>query len=373
MKVMTGLLIVLCTFISLPQAAVAGQKPNFVIILIDDLGWTDLGCFGSTFYESPNVDALAAAGMKFTDGYAACPVCSPTRVAILTGKYPARLNLNDAFMCHRENRYSPILPAERRDDMPLEVVTIAEVLKTAGYTTAHVGKWHLGRGPYYPEHQGFDVNIGGNKHGMTRDFFWPGWRPFLPRLVGNKEGEYLPERLAAEAVKFIESNKDKQFFLNLCHYLVHIPIQAKKDTIAKYKAKPKRGNHNDPIYAAMIESMDQSVGRIMETLRRLNIDEKTVIFFTSDNGGLATRDGGFRAPTLNTPLRGGKGQLFEGGIRVPWIVKWPNTVKPGSVCNVPISSTDIFPTIMEMAGITDARTKGPIDGESMVPLLKQSG
>jgi len=358
--------------ISLAEPA-SDQKLNFIIILIDDLGWMDLGCYGSSFYETPNVDTLAAEGMRFTDGYAACPVCSPTRVAVLTGRYPARCNLNDAFMCHRDNPYSPMLPAKRLDDMPLEEVTIAEALKPAGYVTAHIGKWHLGRPPFYPEHQGFDVNIGGTKHGMTWDFFWPGWRNYMPKLIGKQEGEYLPERLSAEAVKFIETNRNKPFFLNMCHYQVHIPIQAKKEVIEKYKAKPRKGRQNDPIYAAMLESVDQSVGRITETLKRLSMEDRTVIFFTSDNGGLATRDGGFKAPTLNAPLRGGKGQLYEGGIRVPWIVKWPGVIKPGSICDVPIISIDIFPTIMEMAGITDVKTRGPIDGESLIPLLTHSG
>ncbi|UCD29013.1 MAG: sulfatase [Planctomycetota bacterium] len=373
-------IIVLIAPLVLPYSTTADQaagnlpKPNFIIILIDDLGWADVGCYGSTFYETPNIDTMAAEGMKFTDGYAACPVCSPTRAAILTGKYPARLKLTEFLYGQRIERSSPILPAKYKQYLGREEVTIAEVLKSAGYATAHIGKWHLGREQFYPEHQGFDVNIGGTHYGYTRSFFWPGWRGYVS-VEGRHEGEYLPERLSEEAVRFIESNKDKPFFLHLSHYLVHIPMEAKKEMIAKYQTKlnSTKGCQNNPIYAAMIESMDLSVGRVMEALKRLEIDDRTVVFFTSDNGGLAWKDRANTPATCNAPLRGGKQQLYEGGIRVPWIVKWSGVIEAGSACNVPVISTDYFPTILEIIGIKNSKTNGPIDGVSNLPLLKQSG
>jgi len=354
-------------------ASSGDNKPNFVFILIDDLGWADVGCNGSRFYETPNIDKLASEGMRFTDGYAACPVCSPTRASIMTGKYPARLHLTDYLVGRRMRIDSPVLPAPYEHQLPTEEVTIAEVLKSAGYTTCHIGKWHLGEEPYYPEHQGFDVNIGGCEAGSPRSFFWPKWQK-RPPIEGNFEGEYLPDRLAQEAEGFIEANKDKPFFLYLAHYAVHIPLEAKQEIIEKYKKKPAPENdQNNPIYAAMVESVDKSVGRVMETLERLRIEENTVVFFMSDNGGLAVREGPHTPATCNAPLRAGKGYLYEGGIREPWIVKWPGAVKPGSVCNTPVSSVDFFPTIAEIAGISKPKTNGPIDGISTVPLLKETG
>ncbi|MHC4675223.1 MAG: sulfatase, partial [Planctomycetota bacterium] len=252
-------------------------------------------------------------------------------------------------------------------------VTIAEVLKSAGYKTCHIGKWHLGEEPYYPEHQGFDINIGGCRSGMPRSFFWPDWKG-NPPIVGRREGEYLPDRLADEAVRFIEGNKDQPFFLYLAHYAVHIPLQAKKPMIAKYVAKPKPlGGQDNPIYAAMVESIDESVGRVLDVLMRLGIEDRTVVIFTSDNGGLSVREGAHTPATCNAPLRGGKGHLYEGGIREPLIVKWPGVVQPGSICDVSVCSIDFFPTMVEMAGLGGIKTNGPIDGESIVPLLKQSG
>ena len=354
-------------------ARARGQKPNFVFVLIDDLGWADVGCFGSRFYETPNIDLLAAQGMKFTSGYAACPVCSPTRASIMTGKYPARLHLTDFLKGRRTRKGSPVLPAPYRDELPLEEVTIAEALKSAGYTTCHIGKWHLGGEPYFPEHQGFDINIGGCHSGAPRSFFWPKWGD-NPPVVGRREGEYLPDRLAEEAAHFIEVNKDKPFFLYLSHYAVHIPMEAKEEMIAKYRAKPKpRGGQDNPIYAAMVESIDQSVGRVVKTLERLRIDDRTVVLFMSDNGGLSVREGKNTPATTNAPLRCGKGYLYEGGIREPWIVKWPGVVKPGSTCDVPVISVDFFPTLLEIAAVKGVKTNGPIDGESIVPLLKQTG
>ena len=353
--------------------AARSERPNVVVILIDDLGWSDVGCYGSRFYETPNIDRLAAEGVRFTDGYAASPVCSPTRAALMTGKYPARLHLTDFLVNRRFRPDSPILPAPYRHELPLEEVTIADALKPFGYTSAHIGKWHLGPEPYSPENQGFDINIGGTNSGMPASFFWPRWGD-NPPIVGNFEGEYLPDRLAAEAVRFIEDHKDRPFFLHLSHYAVHIPLEAKQEMIRKYEEKPKPpGGQNNPIYAAMVESVDQSVGRVMDALARVGIDERTVVFFTSDNGGLSIGGRPNTPATCSAPLRAGKGQLYEGGIRVPFIVKWPGVTTAGTTCEVPVHSIDFFPTILEMAGADAVTTNGPIDGESIVPLLKGDG
>jgi len=351
----------------------AQDRLNFIFILIDDLGWADVGCNGSTFYETPNVDRLAREGMRFTDGYAASPVCSPTRASIMTGKHPARLHLTNFLVGRRWPRNSPIRPVKWRTHMPLEEVTVAEALKAAGYATCHVGKWHLGGARnFWPENQGFDLNIGGTGSGMPRAFFWPAWRN-NPPIKGRRPGEYLPDRLSEEGVKFIEDSKDRPFFLYLSHYAVHIPIQAKKGYIAKYKKKVRPGQaQNNPIYAGMIQSIDDSVGRVMRKLEELQIADRTVIFFMSDNGGLSVREGPNTPATSNAPLRAGKGYLYEGGIREPWIVKWPGVVKPGSVCRVPVTSVDFYPTILEMAGVK-GDPNHVVDGESIVPLLKHTG
>jgi len=378
--------------IALPGCAIAGQqtakagksnrKPNFVFFLIDDMGWMDAGCYGSTFYETPNIDRLAAEGMRFTDAYAACPVCSPTRASIMAGKYPARLKLTDYLKGRRRGKLNP---ADYLDQMPLEEVTIAEVLKEAGYTTGFVGKWHLGDKPYYPEHQGFDVNIGGTRSGMPRSYFYPQWRSNPP--IEGRDGEYLTDRLTDESLKFLEANSNNPFLLYLSHYAVHIPLQSKKDLAAKYKDKaeklpPAKGPRflpegerearqvqDHPVYAGMVQSVDESVGRVMKKLKELGVADNTVVIFMSDNGGLSTSEG---SPTSNVPLRAGKGWLYEGGIREPMIIKWPGVVKAGSVCSEPVTSTDFYPTILEMAGLA-LRPQQHRDGVSLVPLLKRTG
>lgn len=346
----------------------AKSKPNFIFILIDDMGWRDLGCYGSTFHQTPHVDKLAAQGMRFTDAYAACPVCSPTRAGILTGKYPARLHLTDWLPGRTDRPSQKLLRPHFRQFLPLEEVTLARALKPLGYVSASIGKWHLGNEPYYPPQHGFDVNAGGTQAGSPRYF---GFKS--PTLTARNDEEYLTDRLAEEAVTFIEKNKDKPFFLYLPHYAVHIPLQAKKEIVAKYQAAVKPGDaQNNPIYAAMIESMDDSVGRILKKLDDLKIADRTVIFFTSDNGGLSVKEGPNTPATSNAPLQKGKGYLYEGGIREPLIVKWPGITNPGSTCTVPVSSVDFYPTILEMA---DRRPdpRQTIDGESLVPLLNRSG
>jgi arylsulfatase A len=346
-------------------------KSNIVFILVDDLGWADVGCFGSKYYETPHIDRLASEGMRFTDAYAACAVCSPTRASIMTGKYPARLHLTDYIPGEGDSPRNLLKVPEWQKYLPLDEVTIAAALKSAGYVSASIGKWHLGGPPYYPQHHGFDVNVAGGDIGHPATYFWPyqGKSSSVPGLQGSGEpGEYLTDRLTDEAEKFIERNKEGPFFLYFAHYAVHQPLMAKADIIAKYKQKPPHGGQKKPVYAAMIESVDQSVGRILAKLDALGIAERTAVIFMSDNGGL-TIDG----TTSNAPLRAGKGFPYEGGVREPLIIKWPGTTKPGTTCGVPVCSIDFLPTILEMAGVQgDPRRQAGIDGLSLVPLLKQS-
>ncbi|MCK4292870.1 MAG: sulfatase-like hydrolase/transferase [Planctomycetes bacterium] len=363
----------------------ARRRPNFVFFLIDDLGWTDVGCFGSSFYETPNIDKLAKQGMRFTDAYAACSVCSPTRASIMAGKYPARLGITQWIG-------GPNQPTEYEHQMALEELTIAEALKDKGYATAFVGKWHLGSKDYYPQHQGFDINIGGDSSGAPPTYFYPykrGNRALKEMPPGGAEGEYLTDRLTDESLKFLEANKDGPFLLYLSHYAVHTPIQSKQELTDKYKAKAERMPETDgprfvpvygryktrqvqdhPAYSGMVQSVDESVGRVIAKLEELGVADNTVVIFMSDNGGLSTvaREG----PTSNLPLRAGKGWLYEGGIREPMIIKWPGVVKPGNLCSEPVTSTDFYPTMLEMAGLP-LRPKQHVDGVSLVPLLKGKG
>ena len=380
--------------LGLKQAASAARtksgKLNFVFFLIDDLGWTDLGCYGSTFYETPNIDRLASEGMRFTEAYAACPVCSPTRGSIMTGKYPARLGITQWIG-------GPNEPTPYRHYLPLEEVTIAEVLKQAGYATGFVGKWHLStrdpdRAKYYPDRQGFDVNIGGDFSGAPPTYFWPYRkrnRVLETMPPGGAEGEYLTDRLTDESLKFLDANKDRPFLLYLSHYAVHTPIESKQALTDKYKARaeklPKKDGprfaavygryktrqvQDNPAYAGMVQSVDESVGRVTSKLAELGVAGNTAIIFMSDNGGLSTvaREG----PTCNLPLRAGKGWLYEGGIREPMIIKWPGVVRPGGVCSEPVTSTDFYPTMLQMTGLP-VMPEQHVDGVSMVPLLKGTG
>jgi arylsulfatase A len=351
----------------------AAARPNVVLIVIDDFGWADLGCYGSKFYRTPHVDRLAAEGMRFTQAYAACPVCSPTRAALMTGKYPARLHLTDWLPGRGDMPSHKLLRPAFRQELPLDEITLAEVLHGAGYATAAIGKWHLGGEGFEPTRQGFDVGIGGAARGSVPSHFAP-YLPngaSLPGLASAPDGEYLADRLTAEAEKFIEAHSKRPFFLYLPHYSVHTPIMAKPELVAKYDfaAKPP-GLQNNPRYAAMIESMDDSVGRITRKIESLGLTHNTILVFTSDNGGLATAEGPHTPATNNAPLREGKGYLYEGGIRVPLVVRWPAAVKAGTMCAVPVSSIDVLPTIADVCHL--APPEG-IDGVSLVPLLKQSG
>ncbi|MGE3808378.1 MAG: sulfatase, partial [Gemmataceae bacterium] len=339
-------------------------KPNIIVILVDDLGWTDLACFGSDLYETPNLDRLASQGMKFTDGYAACTVCSPTRAAMMTGKYPARLHITDWIHGHKRPFAKLAIP-KWTEYLPREEVTVAEALKQAGYTTAHIGKWHLGdKQEGWPDQHGFDVNLGGYERGQPPSYFSP---YKIPTLKDGPKGEYLTDREADEACRFITENKDRPFFLYLPHYAVHRPLQAKKELIDKFQKKVKPGlNQKNPTYAAMVASMDEAAGKIMARLDELKIADRTVIFFTGDNGGLVLGD-----TTSNVPLRAGKGSSYEGGVRVPFLVKWPGVTRPGSVCNEPVLTVDIYPTILAMTGAKgDVKHNEQVDGLSLVPLLE---
>ena len=341
--------------------APSASKPNIVFVLTDDLGWTDLSCQGSTFYETPNIDRLATQGMRFTDNYSACTVCSPSRAAILTGQYPARLHLTDWLVGGPPPNMKFNIPVWTTH-LSLEAPNLARSLKAAGYVSASIGKWHLGPKEYWPEKQGFDLNVAGCQMGQPPSYFAPYKIPTLPE---GPEGEFLSDRLTDEAIKFIEQNKNKPFFLYLPHYAVHSPIMAKPGVIAKYKAKanPKNPHHN-PVYAGLVESVDDSVGRLMAKLEELKLADNTIVIFTSDNGGVTGN-------TSNLPLRMGKGSPYEGGDRVPLIVKWPGVTKPGSVCNAPVIGVDFYPTLLALAGVTPP--PGPVDGESMVPLLRGAG
>ena len=364
----------------------APRSPNFVFILVDDLGWMDLGCYGSSFYKTPNLDRLAASGMRFTNAYAASPVCSPTRVSIMTGKHPARVGITDWIPGLRPKGRRLIGPPIR-NEMPLEEVTLAEALKEGGYQTFFAGKWHLGGPGYYPEDQGFDINIGGHALGSPPGGYYSPWKN--PRLANGPEGEYLPDRLTDESIRFLhQRNSEQPFLLYLAFYTVHTPIQASKRHVAQYRAafdklpvpdNPDdlrerlawtRKRQDDPDYASMVHAMDENVGRLLDQLDQLKLSDYTVVIFMSDNGGLATLSARWRlAPTCNLPLRAGKGWCYEGGIREPMIIRAPGVTHPGGVCTTPVTSMDFYPTMLELAGLP-ARPKQHCDGLSLRPLLE---
>jgi len=332
-----------------------------IIVLVDDMGWKGLSCQGSDFFETPHIDRLAASGMRFTSGYAACTVCSPTRGALLTGMYPARLHLTDWIAGHERPHAKLRIPAWTKH-LALEAVTVAERLKAAGYATAAIGKWHLGGAEFTPQRQGFDVGRGGTDKGQPPSYFSPYGIDTLP---DGPPGEYLTDREAAEAVSFIEANRDRPFLLYLPHHGVHAPIQAKPGVAARYAAKRPGIPPKLAAYAAMVESVDEAVGSILAVLDRLGLRERTAIFFTSDNGGQASI-------TDMRPLRAGKGSAYEGGIRVPFIVSWPGVTKPGTTSDVPVITPDIPATILDLtaAGSDPAQ---PLDGTSLAGVLRGGG
>jgi arylsulfatase A-like enzyme len=354
----------------LPRAADAADvKPNIVFILADDLGYTDVGCFGSKYYETPNIDRMAAQGMRFTDGYTCGPNCQPTRAALMSGQYGPRTGIYTVGSIDRFDWKSrPLRPVDNVESLPLEKTTLAQSLKRAGYATALFGKWHLGQqGEYHPLRRGFDeaiVSMGAHFNFSTN-----------PK-TDYPPGTYLADFLTDKAVDFITRKKDGPFFLCLHHFAVHAPHHAKKDLIARFQDKAPAGGHDDPTYAAMIASVDESVGRVLKTLEDLGLSERTLVIYTSDNGGVGgyAREGIGRAGgiTDNAPLRGGKGMLYEGGIRIPYIFRWPGTISSGTTCSEPINSVDLYPTLLAVAG-----SKPPegylLDGTSYLGLLTGGG
>lgn len=404
------------------------DKPNVVFFLVDDLGWTDVGCYGSSFYETPNIDRLASEGMRFTDAYAACHVCSPTRGSIMTGKYPARIGLTDWIPGRRDFPFQRLMNIPNLQQLPLEEVTLAEALKQHGYITGHFGKWHLGEDKYGPLNQGFDVQVPRN--------WYKGWpragyhAPFKLDGLRDQPGDYLTDQLTDEALNFIDDNRYQPFFLYLSHFAVHDPIQGRSDLVEKYRKKlgevsdqnstefilegnpdardpltrkrldeliespshsqyrvlPKRTvkikqRQDNVEFAAMVESMDDSLGRVIAKLEELELTENTIVIFFADNGGMAAMNVGnpqrrvgrdkldTAFSTSNLPLRGAKGWLYEGGIRVPFIVKWPGKVEGGAVSNELVISNDLYPTILDIAGLPP-RPDQTLDGVSLVPSLR---
>ncbi|MCC7491928.1 MAG: sulfatase [Fimbriimonadaceae bacterium] len=373
------------------------SAPNIVFFLLDDLGWRDLSCYGSTFYETPHLDRLAAQGMRFTDAYAACPVCSPTRASLLTGRYPARVGITDYIDV--SGRWHPtkgrLVDAPYLRQLPSSETTVAAALRDGGYRTWHVGKWHLGGEGSLPTDHGFDINVGGWNWGHPQQGYFAPWG--LPTLPEGEPGEYLTDRLTSAAIDLIRQPDQRPFFLNFCQYAVHTPIQAPAELVAKYRAKAhalrldaidplvlgepcptvrfrdrrvtRRIIQSDPTYAAMMENLDTNIGRLLAALDETGQADHTIVVFTSDNGGLATSEG---SPTCNAPLQEGKGWMYEGGTREPLIVRWPGQVRAGSVCETPVTSPDFYPTFLEAAG-RPLRPAQHCDGESLLPLWRETG
>ncbi|MBC8868105.1 MAG: sulfatase [Planctomycetes bacterium] len=348
------------SIVAAPANAAGAGRPNVILILADDFGWADLACYGHGFHETPNLDRLAAQGMRFTDAYAASCVCSPTRSSIMTGKYPAR---NDLTIWLGGRGGAPAV-----DHMALEEITIAEAMREHGYATAHVGKWHLGAETYFPECQGFDVNVAGTLAGS------PAGGYFLPNkmnLAEMKDGAYLTDRLTDECVEIIEHWQEQSFFIYMAYHTVHTPIQGRKDLVEHYRQKLEPDDNYNPVYAAMVHCLDENVGRIMQKLDETELAERTVVIFFSDNGGFSHSRGNKNDVTTNKPLRLGKGYCYEGGHREPMIVRYPPAIKPGTVCRTPVISTDFYPTILELAGASP-KPDQHADGVSIVSLLRET-
>ncbi|TMM30594.1 sulfatase [Polaribacter aestuariivivens] len=362
------------------------KKPNVVFILADDLGAHDLSFAGSNYYETPNIDAIAKEGVEFTQGYAAAQVCSPSRASVLTGKNTARHGITDWIGALTGEKWgkrqnTKVLPPEYIHAIPEEDITLAEAFKSGGYKTFFAGKWHVGDEPYSPENNGFDINVGGWEVGSPKGGFYAPWEN--PKLDYKYEGENLTKRLAIETADFISANKDEPFFAFLSFYAVHGPIETTQEKWNKYRNKaeaqgisekgfemerilPIRTVQDNPIYAGLVESMDDAVGVVLKRLKELGLDENTIIVFTSDNGGVASGDA---FSTTNFPLRGGKGYQWEGGIREPYLIKAPMLKNAPKSINYPVTGVDFYPTLLDLAGISKSE-KQTIDGVSLVPLLK---
>lgn len=355
------------------------KKPNVIFILVDDLGWNDLGYSGSNFYESPNIDSLSKDSYEFLTAYAASSVCSPTRASIMTGKHPARVNITD-WIPGFDPKNRPLLGPTDLNQLPLEEITIAEKLKESGYKTFYSGKWHLGSEGFYPEQNGFDINIGGFEKGSPIGGYYSPWKN--PKLNNGPDGEYLTDRLTNESISFIENHDSGEpFFLFLSFYNVHTPIQpnikhvdyfkdkliSKKDNKVRTRQEDQAisvMNHVNADYASMVYAMDENIGRLITSLKQNNLYEDALIIFTSDNGGLSTQRR--VAPTSVFPLRGGKGWLYEGGIRIPQLIKPPNHSQNIKIDEVTVSY-DLFPTILDYAGLSSDQI---IDGKSLMPIFK---
>lgn len=374
-------------------------KPNVIFILVDDMGWKDISCMGSEFYESPNIDRIASEGMLFTDAYASCPVCSPTRASIMSGKYPARIGLTHFIGKQKEHHQGltekgkllgvPYVPYLSTDEK-----SMGSAFKQHGYTTWHLGKWHIGSEEYWPDQHGFDVNIGGCHMGHpsgSGHYFQP-WE--IPTIEPKEGDDYLTDRLGDEAVRLIQENDGTPFFMNMWFYTVHTPLQAKPEKIAKYEAKAKamgldkmeaivegdyfpsehkkhkriqrRVIQSDPVYAAMVEHLDENVGKILDVLDKKGIADNTIIIFTSDNGGLSTAEG---SSTCNAPLSEGKGWMYEGGTREPMLLRWPGKVASGTKTDAVITSPDFYPTLLEACGLPLEKEQH-VDGKSFMPVIK---
>ncbi len=349
------------------------DRLNVVFFLIDDLGWTDFGCYGSEYYETPRIDAFCAKSMKFTSAYSSGPNCAPTRACLMSGQYTPRHGIYTVTSGARgKAKNRKLVPAPNKTALSPKIHTLGEAFRSAGYATAHLGKWHLGKPDVGgPKEQGFDLNAGGDQKGHPPTYF----SPYRNKYLSNgPKGEYLTDRLTDEALAFIDSavERKKPFFLYFSHFTVHTPIQAKRDVEAKYAERKPAGGHSNAAYAAMVESVDDSVGRVLDKLAAKGLSERTLIVLTSDNGGV----GGYvrlglknRDITDNAPLRGGKGMLYEGGVRVPLIVSWPGVTKARSVCDVPVTSVDFYPTLAEISKLALPK-KQPLDGVSFASLLR---
>lgn len=349
---------------TLAAAGATAAKPNILFILADDLGYTDVGCYGSRYYETPHLDRLAAQGMRFTSGYACSPNCQPTRAALMSGQYNPRTGIYTVGGIDRfEWRSRPLRPVDNVTRLAPEKVTLAEALKEAGYATALFGKWHLGDDPqHHPLAQGFDVAI--TSAGEHFNFNTTPKTDYPP-------GTYLADFLTDQAVDFIRRHQNRPFFLCLHHFAVHTPLEAKTDLMARFQSRSPVGGHHNPVYAAMIASLDESAGRVLTVLEELDLAKNTLVIFTSDNGGVGgKRREGIQGKDItdNTPLRGGKGMLYEGGVRVPYIFRWPGRIPPGSRSDVPINSVDLYPTLLELAAAQ--RPAGQVlDGTSYLSVL----
>lgn len=339
-------------------------RPNIIVILIDDLGWTDVGFMGSTYYETPHIDRLAAEGLVFTNAYANAPNCAPTRAALLSGQYAPRHGVYTVGSSERgEASLRKLIPTPNTTALDTSIVTLAEALREAGYATAHVGKWHLGTTGFLPIDQGFNSNVAGNHLGHPPSYFPPYARGNhqLEHLPSNNQpNQYLPDRLTDEALGFIKAHQDSSFFLYFAPYAVHTPLQAPQTLIDKYAAKLGDAFHNHATYAAMIERLDTNVGRLLAQLDTLGLTKETLVVFTSDNGG-------YGPATSMHPLRGSKGMLYEGGIRIPLALRWSGHIPAGTQTDALAISLDLYPTLLAVAQAQPPLGQ-PLDGVSLCPL-----